>query len=383
MSDVISLAEEDTQLHKVAVNEYAGVCPGCGGTDRFRVRYSRETGTWSFLCRSCWDAGQYLPDKGRKRGWGDAIDYLRHYRGLTFQEAKSQIIGQETPVRHHERYQPRYLTQEWQAATHKAMQAHTARLWSADTLALEYARQRGFYDHTIKQFQLGYSLHHGLPYLVIPSINGGQYVTVYRRDCRADVPKGQRWKDAPGGTKDELYLADCLWLRKELPVVLCEDAFSALSIYQECGDLVNVVATGGAECGLSTRWIARLACMPIVLIALDADAAGDKYAAEWGRRLKNAHRLRPLLKDANDMLMASWDLREWILNGLEGADDDLVQKGQESLDVLHCSVCGVDAERLSVEEFCSFDELGQVFCPGCWQKRLDSKNYPCLQQDFG
>lgn len=165
--------------------------------------------------------------------------------------------------------------------------------------------------------------------------------------------------------------------------MLCEDAFSALSIYQECGDLVNVVATGGAECGLSTRWIARLACMPIVLIALDADAAGDKYAAEWGRRLKNAHRLRPLLKDANDMLMASWDLREWILNGLEGADDDLVQKGQESLDVLHCSVCGVDAERLSVEEFCSFDELGQVFCPGCWQKRLDSKNYPCLQQDFG
>jgi Toprim-like/Zinc-binding domain of primase-helicase len=317
MIDVLSLAEQETHLQKVAVNEVAGPCPKCLGTDRFRVRYSRDTGTWSFMCRSCWDAGQYLPEKGRKRGWGDAIDYLRHYRGMSFQAAWALVNGQEGKTEYRTPTQPRSLTPEWQAATHKAMQAHQARLWSNDTLALEYARQRGFYDHIITQFQLGYSIHQGIPYLVIPSINAGQYVTVYRRDLRPDVPKGQRWKDAPSGTKDELYLADCLWMRKEMPVVLCEDAFSALSIYQECDDLVNVVATGGAECGLLTRWIARLACMPVVLIALDADAAGDKYAAEWLKRLKNARRLRPLLKDANDMLMDSWDLREWVVNALE------------------------------------------------------------------
>jgi Toprim-like len=249
-------------------------------------------------------------------------------------------------------------------------EAHQARLWSNDTVALEYARQRGFYDHIIKQFQLGYSLHQGIPYLVIPSINAGQYVTVYRRDLRLDVPKGQRWKDAPGGTKDELYLADCLWLRKEMPVVLCEDSFSALSIYQECSDLVNVVATGGAECGLLTRWIARLACMPVVLIALDADAAGDKYAAEWEKRLKNARRLRPLLKDANDMLMDSWDLREWVLRGLNTAGDNLIrEERQESSDVLLCSVCSVDTETVPEEEIFSFDEWGRAFCPVCWEKR--------------
>jgi DNA primase len=369
MSDVLALAQEEVQLYKVAVNEYAGPCPGCGGTDRFRVRYSRDTGTWSFMCRSCWDAGQYLPEKGRKRGWGDAIDYLRHYRGMGFQEARALTNGQERKTEHRTPAQPRSLTPEWQAATHKAMQAHQARLWSHDTLALEYVRQRGFYDHIIKQFQLGYSIHQGIPYLVIPSINAGQYITVYRRDLRPDVPKEQRWKDAPGGTKDELYLADCLWMRKEMPVVLCEDAFSALSIYQECNDLVNVVATGGAECGLLTRWIARLACMPVVLIALDADAAGDKYAAEWIRRLKNARRLRPLLKDANDMLMDSWDLREWVLSGLKKADDDLRQEErQESSEVLLCSVCGVDAETVPEEEIFSFDEWGRLFCPACWKK---------------
>nr|MBA2678942.1 toprim domain-containing protein [Ktedonobacteraceae bacterium] len=324
MSDVLTLAQEETQLHKVAVNEMAGPCPKCFGTDRFRVRYSREAGTWSFMCRSCWDAGQYLPEKGRKRGWGDAIDYVRHYRGMTFQEAKALVDGHEGETSHSRRPQPPSLTPEWQSATHKAMQAHQSRLWSHDTLALEYARRRGLYDHIIKQFQLGYSIHHGIPSLVIPNINAGRYVTVYRRDLRPDVPKGQRWKDAPGGTKDELYLADCLWLRKDLPVVVCEDALSALSIYQECGDLVNVVATGGAECGMLTRWIARLACAPVVLISLDADAAGDRYAAEWLMRLKNARRLRPLLKDANDMLMGSWDLREWVLNALDSVGADLV-----------------------------------------------------------
>jgi hypothetical protein len=360
----------DTSLHKVAVNEYAGACPGCGGTDRFRLRYSRETGIWNFMCRSCWDAGHYLPERGRKRGWGDAIDYLRHYRGMTFQEAKAQVTGQERPTNHRLPPQPRYCQPEWQAATHKAMQAHQARLWSNDTLALEYARYRGLSDAIIKQFQLGYSVHHGIPYLVIPSINEGRYVIVYPRDLRPDVAKGQRWKDAPGGTKEELYLVDCLWLRNELPVVVCEDALSALSVYQECGDLVNVVATGGAECGLLTRWIARLACMPVVLIALDADAAGDRYAVEWVRRLRNARRLRPLLKDANDMLMGSWNLREWVLSGLKDVGDGLgCEEVQEIGEVLLCSVCGVDAEVVPEEEIFSLDEWGRAFCPMCWRKR--------------
>lgn len=371
MKDVLSLAEEETHLHKVAVNELAGPCPACGGTDRFRVRYHRATGVWHFLCRSCWDASEYLAEKGRKRGWGDAIDYLRHYRGMTFQQAQAQVNGQETETRQpRSPFEGRTWTPEWQAATHRAMLAHQARLWSQDTLALDYARQRGLTDETIKQFQLGYSRHRDIPTLVIPSINSGRYVTVYRRDLRPEIPKEQRWKDAPGGTKEELYLADWLWLRKELPVVLCEDAFSALSVYQECADLVNVVATGGVDCGLLTRWIARLACAPLVLIALDADAAGDKYAAEWGKRLKNARRLRPLLKDANDMLMGFWDLRAWVLRGL--AEGGLLPEDQQPIsEPVYCSVCGVDADALPNEQICSFDEQGRLFCPACWAKRSE------------
>ena len=110
--------------------------------------------------------------------------------------------------------------------------------------------------------------------------------------------------------------------------------------------------------------------MPLVLVALDADAAGDRYAAEWVRRLKNARRLRPLLKDVNDMLMGFWDLRKWVLSGLKDVSDEPVfEEGQESSEMLLCSVCGVDAEVVLEEEIFSFDDQGKLFCLKCWEKR--------------
>jgi len=50
--------------------EYAGACPWCGGADRFRV----WPGTGRYWCRGCGKAG-------------DAIQYLRDRRGLSFIEA--------------------------------------------------------------------------------------------------------------------------------------------------------------------------------------------------------------------------------------------------------------------------------------------------------
>ncbi len=321
MLDVLTLAEEDTNLHRAAIHEQAGPCPDphcrCQ-TDGFRVRWNGEK--WVFMCRGCWDAGELLLDKDYKRGWGDAIDYLRHYRGLSFQAAKALVDGETesrpAPAPAKEDWQ----SETWQRKVAQVMHTATIAIWTPEgAAALEYARKRGLSDETIKQFQLGYDVRDGIPRLLIPSINERRYVTIYRRDLRPDVPQSDRWKDAPGGTKSELYLADCL-LRKDHPVVLVEDAFSALSIWQACHDLVNVVATGGAECGKLTRWLACLALDPRVLIALDADKAGDDESDWWLERLGNARRLRPTCpKDANDMLQAGLSLRKWIEGAINRA----------------------------------------------------------------
>src|SRR5660397_129690 len=60
--------------------EYAGPCPWCAGDDRFRVWPSQgEAG--KYWCRGC----------GRS---GDAIQYLRDFRHMTFPEACS-FLGRE------------------------------------------------------------------------------------------------------------------------------------------------------------------------------------------------------------------------------------------------------------------------------------------------
>jgi hypothetical protein len=61
----------------------------------------------------------------------------------------------------------------------------------------------------------------------------------------------------------------------------------------------------------------NVAIAPLLLVAFDADAAGDK-AAEWWMELPNARRLRPQGgKDCNDILRAGF-LREWVEEGLKG-----------------------------------------------------------------
>lgn len=316
MIDVFSLAEQDTRLQKASVREYAGPCPdrSCRcQTDGFRVKWAGEK--WVWMCRGCWDSQEYLSDKGRKRGWGDAIDYLRHYKGKKYREAKA-LVEAETDGNNccHPRVPQEGLdwhSAVWQEKTARYVGQASEQLQRVqDGGAAAYCRSRGLRDEIIKEAHLGYDEDQGIPRLVIPVSNADQYFAVFTRDLRPGVPPNEQKKDILGGTKSELYLADCL--KRKRPTVLCEDSLSALTVVQEAGDLVNVVATCGASCGKQVKWLARLARQPLVLVALDADKGGDENAQWWVERLPNAVRLRPLLKDINDMLMDGWDIRAWI-----------------------------------------------------------------------
>lgn len=76
--DLVSLIGAHTRLKKVSAHEYAGPCPRCGGTDRFRVNDQR-----GFFCRQCQG-----PDK-----WHDAIDFRMWFTGETFRQAVQSLIG--------------------------------------------------------------------------------------------------------------------------------------------------------------------------------------------------------------------------------------------------------------------------------------------------
>jgi hypothetical protein len=149
--------------------------------------------------------------------------------------------------------------------------------------------------------------------IVIPWIVDHAVWRVTIRDER--VAKGAgRYRQVAGGAHG-LYLADALTLNRPAAVMV-EGEFDALSLAQECGDLVAVVATGTTQGGHTPRWLSLLATQRRVFIAFDAQEQGDGAAVWWLQRLSNAQRLRPLWKDANQMLQDGADLRSWIASAL-------------------------------------------------------------------
>lgn len=84
-NNLLNVIGADTTLKKVAGTnggEYAGPCPFCGGTDRFRVQ--PERGRW--FCRQCTGSPEMS-------GWHDVIDYIQRRDNLSFTEACKRLGG--------------------------------------------------------------------------------------------------------------------------------------------------------------------------------------------------------------------------------------------------------------------------------------------------
>jgi len=64
------------------------------------------------------------------------------------------------------------------------------------------------------------------------------------------------------------------------------------------------------------HWLARLALCSVVLVAYDADAAGEAASGYWLEILDNARRWRPYWEDVNAMAQAGTDVRAWVAAGV-------------------------------------------------------------------
>lgn len=118
----------------------------------------------------------------------------------------------------------------------------------------------------------------------------------------------------PAGSGNGLYNAD--GLKPGKPAILVEGELDALSIAQVAGDLVTPVATGSTGGSRRALWEVLLSLCSVVLIAYDADDAGDDAWKYWRDALPNARRWRPVFGDANAMLQGGFDLRAWVLVGI-------------------------------------------------------------------
>ncbi len=379
--NVFDLAQIDTRLKKVSHREYAGPCPGCGGDDRFHVQPDRkEGGAW--MCRKCWPA--------ESKGWADNIEYLRQFRHMSFTAAQSFLAGKvETAIERVERAHNRKLeqygrppNQTWQDRAASYAEQAQSRLWTPEGRAgLDYLRSRGLTDETIGAAHLGYAVYYGVPHVVIPWYADGAYWRINLRDIRPDIGKDQkRYHNIAGSSNAGLYLGDSLKYKR--PVFMVEGELDALSIAQEAGDLVSVVATGTTTGSRTDKWVTRLAMSSAVLVAYDNDSDGDKAAKEYWLHVlaHNSIRYKPIFhKDANAMLVADRELvRIWVQSALDYLSDQDTQSVQAVASTQNsdadpepgftCSVCGIDLNSVDRPfynpdgvAFCDYSE-GEPYC---------------------
>jgi hypothetical protein len=333
----------DMPLRRVASihgGEYAGPCPFCGGTDRFRV--------WPKLGQGgrykCMGHAEGRAGCGRA---GDAIQYLRDRYGLSYPEACVRLglepqlrtaLGLDDGRRGVQQFAPAQTLEPpdraWQAAARQFIAASFVHLYASEgARALQWLQRRCLDTETIRAAGLGYnpvdryqprqswglasgSGQHGagkrvwLPRgIVIPWIIDGQ---LWRVNIRR--PTGTPKYIGPSGWKDALYQAGLL--RPNWPVVLVEGELDALTVQQQAGDLAAAVATGSTAGARKMKWLVHLALASVVLVAFDADEAGEKAAHYWLDGLPNARRWRPFWQDANAMAQEGVDLHTWIEAGL-------------------------------------------------------------------
>jgi len=227
-------------------------------------------------------------------------------------------------------------SQEWQARAWDFIAQAQHTLWSDDgAKALSWLVGRGLSEDAITRGGLGYHAGNpeyedlaawGLPEelkdngkpkrvwlprgVVIPWVIGDD---VWRVNIRR--PVGEPKYIGPNGWGNALYDAD--QLTTDRPAILVEGELDALTIKQVAGDLVTPTATGSTDGARRARWLARLALCPLVLVAFDADKAGEEARRYWLAVLPNGRYWRPFWGDANGMQQTGGDLRQWVAAGLQ------------------------------------------------------------------
>jgi len=307
-----------------------------------------------------------------KRGYGkqEALKYVgwkpRDGSEPKFIIPRHVLLGKVNPT--HEA-----PCQAWQSSAKAFVKYCTDILWSEQGQGpLDYLRSRGLKDETIKAAELGYNpaelLRPGVKWerekpvklwqgIIIPWFIGEDLWRITIRDEK--VAEGSnRYKQVVGGSNG-LYMG--FSLHYDRPVIITEGEFDALSIAQEAGHHVSVVATGSTEGAHTARWLAALARKDLVLVAFDAEEKGDIAAQWWLDRLENAHRLRPWWEDANKMLQDKIDLlNDWILPAIDRIRDNGKNYNNIIVSDDNC-LCGTCLD-IGKETVAPYEQDGFMYC---------------------
>lgn len=348
-ADLLGLFEEHGLAPKKKTgSEWGAACPACGGKDRCMVRPEDHDGRGGYHCRQC---GAY----------GDNIQFLRDYKGLSFKDACKEAGVQVSRATASLPKMPRKAP--GQEPFEAASSTPPAELWTKCATAfaawshehllnnpeqLAWLAERGLPLEAVKRYRLGWNPGErgksclirpravwGLPLpepkkderpkttfwiprgLVIPLLDGEGSVLRLRirrpEADRASFKEETKYYVIPGSCMDAMILgADAR------AFVVVESELDALMLHHQTGDLAGAVSVMTSTVRkIEASALDALSRALCVLVALDFDGAGAKGWERWSISLPRAKRWPcPVGKDPGEAFAAGANLRAWIMAGL-------------------------------------------------------------------
>lgn len=335
--DIVNYISRYVPNLKKAGKDFKACCPFHEDrTPSFVVSPKKQT--WRCY-GACSDGGDIFSFAQRYHGWDfkEALHQLANESNVEIQQyQRPQQPKREQPTLDYTPVEDSYHCDEekWQARA-KAFQVYAEEMmWSDDSTGRDYLMARGFTEYSICVNYLGYNPHNisddwgivengdpsnvWLPRGIVIPYNG-EFAPVQRlRIRRLDWSPGDKVGKIipPAGTRN------VAWFNRPLIphdiVIIVEGEFDAMILKQVVTNpRVVVMATGGTNSAKLLLYIAMLSLARKVIVAFDADDAGEKASHYWINALHNAVRLKPVGgKDINDMYLAGIDLNQWIFEVL-------------------------------------------------------------------
>lgn len=337
-------------LKKVATTkggEYAGACPACGGSDRFRVWPADKGGGGSYWCRMCNKGGdlvQFLKDHCGYE-WKDAFAAAGREMPQDYRPAGYRPAGVAKPqVFEPRRYDPPVET--WQIRAQDLVdKSHAVLLQFAR--GMEWLAGRGLDEKAVRHFRLGWFAGEnnqpqmfrprgvwGLPDIfkdngkkkmlwiprgfVIPCFEDGAVYRIQIRRPGGDLKKAAdiKYYNIPGSSMAPLAIN-----MEKKTIVIVETVLDAMLIARHAGSLCGVVAIIASRNKPSDIVFYHLKKAHRIMVSLDHDEAGQNAWPWWEEQFKTA-KLWPVPqgKDPGEAFEKGVDIKDWIRLGLPPAD---------------------------------------------------------------
>ena len=328
--NLIDLIEADGVKLTRQGKTYRGRCPFHDGKTETSLLVDADAGKYH-----CFGCDQH----------GDAIQWLREKRGLSFVDACHYLGRDPGPRSSGPRPAPLWEAREakappdlWQEKGRSFLDGAIETLWSrhGDEMRRWLSDAKGLSSETIRAAGLGFNpadifeprATWGLETAINDKGNesrqwlpGGLVIanivseSVHRLRIRRSYPgDGPRYVIVSGSSS-----APMAWGRDKMAAVIVESELDGLLLNQEAGDLAGVVSMGSAQAKPDRITHEALTAAAVTLVSLDTDDAGAKAAwafwpATYGRKAKRWPCIKG--KDASDARLNGLSLRDWVIAGI-------------------------------------------------------------------